>query len=79
MARPITPAQPAPILPLAPAEYDQRYMQKLVSALEGQLRQLQQPRNIAVSAIMTFELPTSVTGLRTGEVYSDGGILKVAP
>ena len=69
----------APALPRPPKDYDPRYMSQLVAAIEAQLRLLAQPRLIIVSGILTVDLPTSSAGLRSGEVYNDGGTLKVVP
>ncbi len=76
---PQPPTSVTPLLPKPPASYDQRYMNQLVAAIDGQLRALTQPGYAVVSGILTINMPTSAVGLRAGEVYNDGGTLKVAP
>lgn len=67
-------------LPKPPSSYDQGYMQQLVNSLQEQLRALSGPRYTLVGGgMLTIDLPTSTTGLRSGEVYIDGGVLKVVP
>ena len=76
--------------PLAPKEYNQEYMNRLIRQLEITLRRLhagqpiragsdlsQTVANYPISALTLDDIPTSSTGLPSGSVWSDGGTLKI--
>lgn len=65
-------------LPEPPREVNQRYMQQLVAALGEALRELNDMRYLRASGIYAPNLPTSSAGLRTGELYRDGSVVRVA-
>jgi hypothetical protein len=77
-------------LPLAPDEYDRQYMNRLIKQLELALRNLSSVRPLTVgsdlstqvsaypiSGLTIVNVPTSSTGLPSGSVWSDGGVLKI--
>ena len=66
-----------PDLPDPPAEYDQAYVRQLVSLLSQALYALSQRRPLIGSTINLDRLPTSSAGLRSGDIWSDAGTLKV--
>ena len=67
-----------PRLPEAPQEYSVSYMQDLIRALEVFIEQERNPGQLRGTTITLTNLPTSATGLETGALYNDGGIVKVA-
>ena len=67
-----------PRLPEAPQEYSASYMQDLIRALEVFIQQERNPGQLRGTTITLTNLPTSATGLETGALYNDGGIVKVA-
>lgn len=66
-----------PDLPDPPEQYDQDYMLRLLNLLSIALFQLHDRRPLIGSTINLDRLPTSATGLRVGEVWNDGGTLKI--
>lgn len=72
-----------PVLPITfskpPAQYDQDYMRRLIGVLEDMVRRYEQPRYLQVTGMIMLDPPTTTTGLKSGEVYSDGGVLKLVP
>ena len=68
-----------PTLPFPPREYDETYLAKLVGRLEYLTKALNEPRLLLGTGIVLVAVPTSDAGLRSGEVYSDSGTLKVVP
>lgn len=77
-------------LPLPPKEYDQEYMNRLLRQIDFALRKMQAIRPITVGSDQTSQIaaypisgltiqniPTSPTGLPSGSVWSDSGILKI--
>ena len=67
----------APILPLAPGEYNAEYLNQLIRALNTYFRQLDSTTPIVIDQLTLLALPTSPVGLRPGTVYNDGGTLKI--
>lgn len=65
-------------LPEPPPEINQHYMQQLVAAVTEVLRELNEMRYLRASGIYAPNLPTSSAGLRTGELYRDGSVVRVA-
>lgn len=85
-----TPGSARGALPLPPAEYSQTYTNQLVRQLETIFNQLRNPGPIncagdltsgsrAKSGLNIANIPTSSTGLKSGDVWSDSGILKIVP
>ena len=66
-----------PILPLPQQEYDLNYMNKLVSILTMYMRQNMEPGYIRGSTAALTALPGNGGGLRVGDVFDDGGTLKI--
>lgn len=66
-------------LPDPPDVYDPKYMNKLVSALERILVELQTPGHVAGTTANFSRLPTSATGLRSGDLWNDAGTIKIVP
>ena len=66
-----------PVLPSPPTEYDPVYIDRLVSVLQIYLRQNMEPGYVRASSIALTELPTNGGGLRVGDVFDDGGTLKI--
>jgi len=81
----------APRLPSAPLEYDQQFMEVLLSAIRLYFNQLDNPGavlaatqniNNAIVTALSFSQPGVAAGrLKTGDVYYDttSFVLKVAP
>jgi len=68
-----------PTLPRPPEDYDRQYMSQLVARLEALQRHIEEPTLLRGTGLVLVAVPTSATGLRSGEVYSDSGTLKVVP
>ena len=66
-----------PVLPLPSQEYDLNYMNKLVSVLMLYLRQNMEPGYIRGSTAALTALPGNGGGLRVGDIFDDGGTLKI--
>lgn len=77
-------------LPLPPREYNQEYMSRLLRQLGLIINQINSVRPLTVGSDLTgqvaafpvsgltiINIPTSPTGLPSGSVWSDGGILKI--
>lgn len=77
-------------LPLAPREYNQEYMNRLIRQLNLAINGANQVRPVTVgsdlssqiagypvSGLTIVNIPTSSTGLPPGSVWSDGGVLKI--
>lgn len=85
-----TPGSARGALPLATPEYSQQYMNALVRQLETIFNQLRNPGQVTCSGdtspnskakagLTIINVPTSTTGLKSGDVWSDGGTLKIVP
>lgn len=66
-------------LPDPPERYDIAYMRRLIQALEENARSTQATGRIEGTTAKLSELPTSSTGLAAGELWNDGGTVKVIP
>lgn len=77
-----------PSLPLPPQKYDESYMSRLVKTIEtafsvitnvGQLQGSGDPtaNSKQPSPLNLANIPTSATGLNSGDVWSDSGTLKI--
>jgi hypothetical protein len=75
-------------LPLPPPEYSQQYTNQLIRQLETIFNQFRNPGPVycagdstsgskAISGLNIANIPTSATGLRSGDVWSDSGTLKI--
>ena len=65
------------VLPLPPAEYDRRYMEALVRAIEIHFLQSAEPGDVRAAKMAATQLPTTGGALRDGDIFDDGGILKI--
>lgn len=64
-------------LPSAPEEYDPAFMDRLIGLLDLHLAALSSRRRIVGTNVNLSDLPTSATGLRSGDVWNDLGTLKI--
>lgn len=77
-------------LPLPPKEYSQEYMNRLTRQLSIVIAKLNAIRPVTVGSDLSSEIagypisgltiqniPTSSTGLPSGSVWSDSGVLKI--
>lgn len=85
-----TPGTARGSLPLPPPEYAQPYMNALIRQLETIFNQFQAVGPITCgpaigansrskSGLNIVNIPTSATGLKSGDVWSDSGTLKIVP
>ena len=71
-----------PILPFAPAQYEQRYMDEFVRMLTLYFQQLQTPGPLRGNTLVLTRLPTSAAGLPSGSIWVDTAnsyVLKMVP
>lgn len=77
-------------LALPPPDYSQQYMNTLVRQIDITFDQFKNPGPItcsgdntansrAKSGLNIQNIPTSATGLKSGDVWSDSGTLKIVP
>jgi len=66
-----------PVLPLPPAEYDRLYMESLVRAIEIHFLQGAEPGDVRAAKMAATQLPATGGALRVGDIFEDGGILKI--
>jgi hypothetical protein len=66
-----------PDLPDPPSDYDEAYMRRLVALLAQALLALSDRRPLIGSTLNLDRLPTSATGLRTGDVWNNAGSLEI--
>lgn len=77
-------------LPLPPEDYDRQYMNRLIRQLDFAIKTLNSVRPVTVGSDLTSQtaaypisgltivnVPTSPTGLPSGSVWSDAGVLKI--
>lgn len=71
-----------PVSPILPQPYgdtiDANYMTQLVRAIEITLTNLTEIGALRGGSLFLTRLPTTGNSLRAGEVYNDGGTLKIA-
>lgn len=68
---------PPPDIPSPPAEYDQHYMDSLLSELVAFIRLLNTPGELRGSVLNLSSVPSSPLGLEVGSIYEQEGTLKV--
>jgi len=61
----------------APREYDQRYMNVLVRQMNDAFAQILSTGPIQAQTINISSLPTSASGLRSGDLWNDSGTVKI--
>ena len=69
-------------LPDPPAQYERAYIEKMLNQINQQFRELEQRGRLSASTLNLSHLPTSATGLRSGDVWRDAGsanVLKIVP
>ena len=66
-----------PRLPEPPTEYTQQYMADLVRSLQVFIEQERNPGEMRGTKLTLTDLPTSATGLETGSLFNDSGVVKV--
>lgn len=64
-------------LPSAPPEYDPEFMNRLVGLLDQYAAQANDRHRILGTTMNISMLPTSASGLRSGEIWSNAGVLTV--
>ena len=69
--------QLTPTLPVPPGYYDPEYLARLVRVIELYFSQNAEPGYVRASSLAVTQLPTNGGGLRVGDVFSDGGTLKI--
>ena len=66
-----------PRIPIAPGEYSKQYMDLLVQALDQSFDTLGNPSVLRAGRLILNEFPENPQLLRVGEVFIDGGMLRV--
>lgn len=66
-------------LPDPPAQYERAYIEKMLNQINQQFRELEQRGRLSASTLNLSHLPTSATGLRSGDVWVDTATLKIVP
>lgn len=66
-----------PMIGLMPREYDSHAINRALRIIELQLAQITEVGPVRVSTINISNLPTSATGLRTGDLWNDAGTVKI--
>lgn len=66
-----------PRLLTAPAEYSQEYMQNLLKQFDLYFSTLNTAGPLRGTKLNLSDLPTSTTGLSAGDLWNDGGTVKI--
>ncbi len=69
--------QLVPTLPLPPDGYDQGYMESPIRAGELHFLQGAEPGDMRAAKMAATQLPTTGGGLRNGDIFDDGGTLRI--
>lgn len=69
--------QPPPAFHRAPTEYDQAFFAAVIRRLESYLARITSVGPVRASTLNLSDLPTSDSDLRQGDVWNDGGTLKI--
>jgi hypothetical protein len=72
-----TGGSPREPLPTPTREYDNSYMNRLISSIEYAIEQLLNPGPVQTSSLTLIDVPTNGSSLDVNQVFSDGGILRV--
>ena len=70
-------AFPQPNLGSPDKEFDARFWAKTLRSIELAFQRHSSPGAIRGSTINLSDLPTSATGLKSGDVWNDAGTLKI--
>lgn len=65
------------LLGAVPRTYDPTYFDVMMRRIEIHLNMIAQRGSIRVSNVNISDLPTSATGLRSGDLWSDSGTVKI--
>ena len=60
-----------------PEEYSREFLERTLRELTQVLQQMTSPGVVRAQKLAISELPTAAAGLRTGDIWSDSGTLKV--
>lgn len=66
-----------PFLGQPPEEYSAAAFSRILRNLEVYLASFREVGPVRVSRVNINDLPTSVTGLRTGDLWNDAGTVKI--
>jgi len=58
-------------------EIDYEYMLRLVKAIDNNLKRMNNAGPLRATTVSITDLPTSATGLKTGDLWNDSGTVKV--
>ena len=61
----------------APDEYDPKTLDRLSEELSNLINRMLSPGVVRCSSINISQIPTSATGLRVGDVWSNSGVLTI--
>jgi len=61
----------------APDEYNAEFLDRLSTELDNVLKRMLSPGVVRASKLNISQIPTSATGLRSGDVWSDSGVLTI--
>jgi len=70
---------PDPVLALAPLEYDVQYVNMIVRQLNYYMQQHANPGAVRGTTLNLSQLPTSATGLVSGDIWNNAGVLNIVP
>lgn len=68
-----------PVLSQPPQAYDARIFAQWKQAFEFFFRQLNNRGPLIATSLKLTDLPTSSSGLQSGQVWNDSGTLKIVP
>lgn len=71
--------QAPPFLGLSPKEYDPAFQDRAFRNIERFLKLVGSTGPIRVNAINITDIPTSATGLRSGDLWSSAGVIHIVP
>lgn len=60
-----------------PEEYSSEYLKQVIKSLELYIQRLNSPGSIQATTINLSNLPTSATGLKTGDLWNNLGTVKI--
>jgi hypothetical protein len=66
-----------PFFPVAPQDYDQRFMDEVVRAFSVYLQQMQNPGEGRNTQLVLTNLQTDDVGLETGALFQQSGFVKI--
>lgn len=68
-----------PTFPLPPDSYDADYMKNLIKQLELYINRLNSQGALRGTTLNLSQLPTATTGLASGDLWNDLGVVKIVP